>query len=468
MAIRCIRALALFLLFSWQSCLAIDEYRLDDGVKDSAWGLAGGGGDISFAWLNQFTVESGLETITGLRVAFGGDSGNNNVANGTSVTFYLWADPNQDGDPSDAFVITSWSDLVASTGSNTLNTYPMPSPQTLAAGDSFFAGAIINGLANVPFPNDVRVGALDEDGNDTIPNYPPALHSWVASSYQSIPVDPGDLDGATNAVARVSNAFPLPTCQGCSGDGTWLIRINAQNPSGTPQLSISPDSLNFGPSRVGEIAGPLATTLTSSGTASVDVTAITPATSPWFLNTLVPGACHTPPFSLVPGASCTLDYTFAPTAAGLQSTSITVSSNTAPPPPAPVLLVGEGVDVILEVLPLNLDFGTVAVGETVTASLQVINASNGTATGFDLEVLGVSPALPPEFAIAPGTCGPFPFTLAYQAGCDLEVQFTPTAPGGHIFTAELISDASVTPGPFDITGDAVIDDIFADRFQQSP
>jgi len=445
--------------------LAIDEYRLDDGVKDSAWGSSGGSGDISFAWLNHFTVESGLETITGLRVAFGGDAGNNNVPNGTTVTFYLWADPNQDGDPSDAFVITSWSGLVANSGSNTLNTYTLPSPETLTAGDSFFAGAIVDGLANTPFPNDVRVGALDEDGNDTIPDYPPALHSWVASSNQSIPVDPGDLDGVIQPVARVDNVFPLPTCQGCSGDGTWLIRINAQNPSGTPQLTIAPGSLNFGPRRVGDIAGPLSTTLTSSGTASVDVTGIPAVSAPWFLNTLVAGACPASPFSLVPGASCTLDYTFGPTVAGQQSTSVTVASNTAPPPPAPILLIGEGVDVILEVLPLNLDFGAVEVGETAAASLQVVNAGNGTGSGFDLTVSGLTPSLPPEFAIGPGSCGGFPFTLAYQAGCDLEVHFTPSGTGGHIATTELISDATVTPGPFDLTGLGVIDAIFDDRFQ---
>ncbi len=451
------------------SCQAIDDYRLDDGVKDSAWGAAGGSGDISFAWLNEFTVESGLETITALRVAFGGDSSNNNVANGTPVTFYLWADPNQDGNPSDAIVITSFSDVVANTGSNVLNTYPLPAPQTLNVGDIFFAGAIINGLANIPYPNDVRAGALDEDGNDSIPNYPPAHHSWVASSNQNIPVDPGDLDSAAAPVDRVENVFPLPTCTGCSGDGSWLIRLNAHNPSGTPGLDITPASLNFGARRVGQIHGPLAATLTSTGSASVDITAIDPIASPWFLNTFTASACPSPPFSLVPGDTCTLDYTFAPTAAGLQFASVMVSSTSAAPQPPPILLQGNGVDVILEVIPLNLDFGAVPIGQTATATLQVNNAYNGTPSGFDLEVSGLNPSLPPEFMVLPGSCGPFPFTLTYQSGCQLEFEFSPGAPGGYIFTTELISDASLVPGPFDLTGQGVLaDDIFADRFELSP
>jgi hypothetical protein len=126
------------------------------------------------------------------------------------------------------------------------------------------------------------------------------------------------------------------------------------------------------------------------------------------------------------------------------------------------------VDVILEILPLNLDFGTVAVGEMATAGLQIINAFNGTGTGFDMEVFGINPPLPPEFDIAPGTCGSFPFTLAYQTGCVLEVEFTPASAGGHIATADLVTDASVTPGPFDLTGQAEIDVVFDDRFELSP
>lgn len=462
---RTLIALLAGMLFSLPA-LAVDEYRLDDGVKDSAWGASGGSGDISFAWLNRFTVEAGKETITGLRLAFGGDGSNTNVANGTTVNLYLWADPNQDSDPSDALVIASWTGQVANTGSNTLNTYPLPAPATLTVGDSFFAGAIINGLANTAFPNDVRVGALDEDGNDSIPDYPPAMHSWVAASNQGIPVDPGDLDGAIVPVDRVSNTFPLPTCQGCSGDGTWLIRVNAEDPTGIPQLTVSPDSLNFGVERVFGLSAEMATTLENTGTATVEVTAIDPVTTPFFFNSFAGGACPSVPFTLIPGATCTLNYSFGPQSDGLFTTSVTVTSNTAPPPPAPIHLGGQGVHVILETLPLNVDFGTLPANGTASATLVVSNLSNGTASGFPIEVFGLSPALPPEFSVEPGTCGPLPFTVDYLDSCELEFTVSPAGnTGNFIFTTELMTDASVTPGPFDLTGTAVLAEIFHDRFQ---
>ncbi|NBB91857.1 MAG: choice-of-anchor D domain-containing protein [Gammaproteobacteria bacterium] len=447
---------------------ALDEYRLDDGARESGWGAAGGTGSISFAWLNRFTAEAGQETITGLRVAFGGFSGDNNVSDGTPVTFYIWDDINQDGNPDDAFVLTSWSDVVANSGSNFLNTYTMPSPLTLTTGRIFFAGAIIDGLANVPFPNDVRVGALDEDGTDSIPDYLPNLHSFVASSNQDIPVDPDDLDGAIVPVDLVSNAFPLPSLPQYSGDGTWLIRVNAEDPSGTPQLTVTPGSLNFGVERVFGLSGLMAATLENTGTATLDITAIDSVTTPFFFNPFVSGACPMPPFNLIPGETCTLDYSFGPQADGLFTTAVTVTSNTAPPGPAPLLLQGQGVHVILETLPLNVDFGTVALGETATATLQVSNASNGTTSGFPIEVFGVNPALPPEFGVQPGTCGAFPFTVDYLDSCQLEFTVTPGAVGNFIFTTELVSDATITPAPFDLTGTSVIAEIFRDRFEVTP
>lgn len=444
---------------------AIDEYRLDDGLKESSWGVSGGSGDVSFAWLNRFTVESGKEVVTGLRVAFGGSGSHNNVANGTAVTFYLWDDFNQDGDPGDAIVLASWSGVVANTGSNALTTYAMPSPQTLQAGRIFFAGAIIDDLPNVPFPNHVRVGALDEDGNDSVPGHPPHLHSFVAASNQGIPVDPHDLDGAIVAVAPVSAAFPLPTCQNCSGDGSWLIRVNAHDPNGTPRLSASPDSLDFGHERVFGLGAQQATTLASTGTTTVDVTAIGAVGVPFFRNTFATGACPTPPFPLIPGATCTLDYSFGPQTDGLHTTTIAITSNAAPPPPAPILLSGIGVHVVLDTLPAVVDFGTVEPGGAATATLQVANASNGTATGFPVEVFGLQAALPFPFGIAPGSCGAFPFSVAYLGTCSLEFSFTPVSTGDSSFVTELTSNASILPLPFELRGKAMLIGIFSDGFE---
>jgi len=438
---------------------AVDEYRLDDGVKEAGFGIQTTG-NLSFAWLNQFTVQTGAETISAVRLAFGGRMlGQNHIPNGTVLTVYLWADPNQDADPTDAGVLSSATGVVANTGLNTINDYPLVSPVTLNPGEHFFAGAIINYAAA---SNDVLVGSLDDDGTDDVVPYPPALHSWIAGGFAGNAVDPNHLDLAPMPVALVANAV-----FGGAQDGTWMIRLNA-GPigGGTPALDVTPSSLNFGPSRVGDLAGPLAVDLISVGTAPVLVSGIQPVSAPFFLNSLVPGACPPAPFSLIPGDSCTLDYTFAPTWSGLTTTTVLIGSNAPPPPPAPVLLSGIGVDVVIGTVPGLLDFGAVALGQTASMPLQVFNLDNGSGqgVGFALNVWSLAQSLPPELSIDPGSCGPFPFTLAYLASCEVLVEFTPSvaAPLNHANT--LTSDASAGSADFVVVGRGG-DALFADRFE---
>ncbi len=197
--------------------LATDEYRLDDGVKELGVGIQATGSN-SIAWLNNFTASATEPTITDIRVAFGGGLLDTNIPNGTTVDLYVWGDFNQDGDPSDAFVLETTSGVVANTGGNGFNTYTLPSPVTLNPGDSFFAGAIIN------YSGQFEVASMDDDGTDDIVNYPPMNHSWLAGSANGVPVDPNNLGAAQLPVDRVSNALAgIPNFS----DGTWMVRLNA-------------------------------------------------------------------------------------------------------------------------------------------------------------------------------------------------------------------------------------------------
>ena len=54
-----------------QTAHALDEYRLDDGVKESGVGFGTGGASKSFAWLNHFTAKAGAEVITEIRIGSG-------------------------------------------------------------------------------------------------------------------------------------------------------------------------------------------------------------------------------------------------------------------------------------------------------------------------------------------------------------------------------------------------------------
>ena len=195
--------------------LAIDEYRLDDGVKERGWGIQSGGSN-SIAWLNTFTAQQGAETITDIRVVFGSGILGNNIPNGTPVDLYIWGDFNQDGSPDDAFVLDSTSGVVQGSGTNAFATYTLNNSITFNAGDTFFAGAIIN------YTGQFEVASIDEDGTDSIPNYPAMDHSWISGSANGVAIDPNNLDSSQFGLERVSDAL-----YGGAADATWMIRLNA-------------------------------------------------------------------------------------------------------------------------------------------------------------------------------------------------------------------------------------------------
>ncbi len=94
--------------------------------------------------------------------------------------------------------------------------------------------------------------------------------------------------------------------------------------SGGAALTVEPGSVDFGSVPAGITAGPATFTLTSTGSAPVSIGTISEAGAPFARSG---GDCPAPPFELAPSASCTLAYTFTPTAVGPASETITVTGN---------------------------------------------------------------------------------------------------------------------------------------------
>lgn len=212
---------------------AVDEYLWDDNSGNTGWGVQTTQPDRSFAWLNHFVIEPGAQTLTAIRVAFGGPLSSSPIPDNTPVSLYIWDDTDGDSTPYDAVnsgepVLTTTTGVVTNSGTNLFSTYSI-TPLTLPVGKSFFAGAIINDGTG---PH--TVGRLDEHG--MFPGPVPFNQSWVATSAGdfaagtgSPPVDPSDLSAAQLAPQLVAAAFPLPSpgVTGATGDGWWMIRVNA-------------------------------------------------------------------------------------------------------------------------------------------------------------------------------------------------------------------------------------------------
>ena len=186
---------------SCQLVPAAYEYQVDDGSHEAWIGLRWGG---YMAWMNHFQVTNGQRKITDIEIAYGP------MSSYWSVTVYLWSDPNQDGDPSDAQVIVAVPTYVANPDQNVLNVVDIPDTLLGPDGTHFFVGAIIQHWGGQ------SPGSVDMDSS--------AGESWVVGD-TTTPIDPNNLSAAALPPARIDGpSIGMP--------GNFLIRARALAPAG--------------------------------------------------------------------------------------------------------------------------------------------------------------------------------------------------------------------------------------------
>lgn len=111
------RVATLFALLLSASAASAYTYQIDNGNYADSWTFTNG----NTTWANHFTAVSGNNVIDKVLIAFG-DNSNQNM-NGQSVTIKLWNDPNGDGNPSDAVLLTSYLGTVANAGTTLFNEF---------------------------------------------------------------------------------------------------------------------------------------------------------------------------------------------------------------------------------------------------------------------------------------------------------------------------------------------------------
>jgi len=178
-----------------------------------------------------------------------------------------------------------------------------------------------------------------------------------------------------------------------------------------PAAELAPAELAFGPQEIGHPGAAKSVTLTSVGTAPLELGAISAGGD--F------AASHTCPASLAPGASCTIAITFTAGAAGARSGGLTVASN-AEGSPHRVALSGAGAR-LLTMTASQLRFDGQRVGTTSPArTVTLTNTGAAPVSGLTMAASG-------PFAQTSG-CGA---SLAPGASCQISVTYRPTAAGAH-------------------------------------
>ena len=187
--------------------------------------------------------------------------------------------------------------------------------------------------------------------------------------------------------------------------------------------SVSPSVLSFSNQLVGAMSAAQPVTLTNTGSAVLQINAISVAGD--FSQTNTCGS------SLAPGAGCAINVSFTPTALGTRTGSLTVSSNTSGTAPV-VSLSGTGVEPLANATPTALVFGAQLLN-TASAAQPITLSNTGGAT---LHLSGIS--MSGDFTQANG-CGS---SLAAGASCGISVTFTPTAVGSRGGSLSVASDSA--------------------------
>ena len=241
---------------------------------------------------------------------------------------------------------------------------------------------------------------------------------------------------------------------GCGGGGGGVQQPVVQsNPTGGGsstatvgaevhvRLLLNPTSLDFGEVPLG-VSITQVVTLVNSGNANVSASAIS-VTGAGFTADLVT------PLTLAPGQVGTFNLRFAPTAAGVVTGSVTITSN-AENSPATLSLAGKGVAPAagsLSASPSSITFGDTVVGSATAQNITLINGGGSvvtvttapTVSGAAFSITGL--ALP--LALGPGQ------SVTFSA------RFSPAAAGNATGSISIASDAPISPTVVSLSGNGI-------------
>ncbi|MCS0614343.1 choice-of-anchor D domain-containing protein [Massilia kyonggiensis] len=213
------------------------------------------------------------------------------------------------------------------------------------------------------------------------------------------------------------------------------------NPTVTaaPAAAVNPASLSFAATTIGQSASPLATTLSNTGNAALNVGTLSLSGAAASDYTISGGTCANGT-SLVAGANCTVQVTFKPSSAGARGASLVIAHN-ATGGSSTVALSGTGNAVAQATVALSanaIDFGALVAGTASPAkSITVNNTGQAALTFSSIAVGGANASV---FTLG-GTCATGTSVPA-GGSCTVTVTANPSANGAFSGNLSLASNAS--------------------------
>jgi hypothetical protein len=216
-----------------------------------------------------------------------------------------------------------------------------------------------------------------------------------------------------------------------------------------PAATLSATAIAFGNQVVGTASATQTLTVGNTGNAALSITGLTfgGAHSGDFAQT--GGTCNAGT-SVAAGASCTVQLTFTPAAAGARSATLTVAHNAGSGSSA-LTLSGTGVSAtpVAGASPTALGFAQ-TLGTTSTP--QAVTLSNGGGAPLALTSITLTGAQAIDFDLASGTTCAAGSSVAAGASCVIYVVFTPSANGSRAATLSIAHNAAGSPTTIALSG----------------
>lgn len=244
--------------------------------------------------------------------------------------------------------------------------------------------------------------------------------------------------------AAPPSTSPSVLVAGTYGRGIWQIPLWSAGVQLTT-ASAEPDSLSFAEQPLGTTSSAQTLTVTNSGAIALVVTSISASDSFAETDNCVNAAVNS-------GASCRIQVTFTPAAAGVATGQITINANISG---GQITIPLSGIGTPAELVtasPSTLSFGQVQIGSTSVSRSVTIENAGGTA----IHVASIT--VTPPFSVASNACGP---SIAANSACALSVTFTPTQRGPATGSLTVTDDAGIQTVVLDGTGATAATDVLS-------
>ena len=312
-----------------------------------------------------------------------------------------------------------------------------------AAGDAYIAGYAYGGSFPVVSPLQTASGGFDDA---FVAELNPAGSNLIYSTYIG---GSGDdfangiaLDSSGNlyvAGATFSTDFPttpsaFTTAYTGGSYDAWIAKIS---PSAAAGLTATPDPVVFGEQGIQSTSAPVPVLIGDAGSAPLNISNISVTGD--FAETNSCGGV------VQPGTTCPVNVTFAPTAVGTRTGTMTLT-DTAAGSPHVIPLTGYGTSGTATFSATSLNFGPVLVG--TTSGNQSVTLTNSSATPLNISSIQAQG----DFTES-NSCGS---VLNAGASCTISVSFSPVAVGLSVGSITITDSAIGSPHTITLTGTGAV------------